>query len=439
MDRTQFEPWKFQTTEELRAAIGTLGVDIPVSDDLSVLSEKKNVGGMCLKNALAVHPMEGADGTAAGAPGELTYNRYERYARGGPGLIWVEATSVSADGRSSANQLYLCDETKDEFKRFCDRIHEAGDGVKLVVQLTHSGRFSEVNGKPAPLRMHRNPMLDAKFGVSDDTPLVSDDTLDRIAEDFVHTVRLTEEVGFDGVDIKTCHQYLLSEALSAYEREGKYGGSYENRTALVRNIFKESARELGMHTILATRTALYDHMPYPYGFGTLPDDGAFCPDEGIRLLGELAEYGLSLVSSSVGTDYLEPGINRPCNFPTEPKEHPLVTLERMIAVTAAFKRAHPRLTFLSAGMSYLQHLAPYVSAGVLQNGLADLAGFGRLALADPNFANDILAGRLTPKNACVACGQCLSILCAGMPTGCPVRDPGQYLSVLKKVRAMKGE
>lgn len=428
MKRTEFSYWNASSPAALREQIAELGLELPVADSAQRLTRPVTLGARTLKNAMAVHPMEGADGTPEGAPGELTFRRYERYAAGGAGLIWLEAVAVSPDARSSPNQLTLTEDTLDGFCRLRERIARIDSRTVTVLQLTHSGRFCM---KPVPVR--RSPLLDERFGIGPDDPLVSDGELERIADSFVRAARLARRAGFDGVDVKTCHQYLLSELLSAYERPGKYGGSFENRASLILRICRETARELGPEGILATRICAYDHMPYPYGFGTAsPTDASFCPDEGVRLLREMAGCGLSLVSSSVGTDVLEPGINRPCNYPLGAPEHPLVTLERLVGVTAALKKALPELSFLSAGFSYLHQLAPFAAAGVLERGMADLAGFGRLAIANPNFANDIASETLTAKNCCVACGKCGVILGSGRPTGCPVRDPATYLPVLRE-------
>ncbi len=429
MDRNCFDFWRFHTLDELKEAIAELGLSIPVSTDMSLLAKEKVVGGQKLKNSLVIHPLEAADGLESGAPSQTTMERYEKFAASGVAMIWMEAVAVSADGRSSNHELYLSKETFAGFKELCDRIHAKGKDIKIIIQLTHSGRFSL-----SPKLVHNSKMLDERLGLPEGLPLLSDDELDKIADDFIVAARLAKEAGFDGIDIKTCHQYLLSEALSAYDRPGRYGGSYENRTALFRNIVRDTAKEVGSGMILSTRTALYDHMPYPYGFGTKEgENGAFCPDEGIRLLKDIKELGVTLISSSVGCHYVDNGINHPFNYDTGLNEHPLVTLERLIKVTETFKKAMPELTFVSAGMSYLQHLAPFVSAGVVESGISDLAGFGRLALANPHFVEDIMNGTLSPRNACIACGQCLTILAAGHTAGCPVRDPEHYRAVLQEV------
>src|SRR6266404_6978811 len=76
----------------------------------SILARPVTVGPMRIGNSLAIHPMEGCDGTLDGRPGELTWRRYERFARGGAKLIWFEATAVRPEARANTRQLWI---TKD--------------------------------------------------------------------------------------------------------------------------------------------------------------------------------------------------------------------------------------------------------------------------------------------------------------------------------------
>lgn len=80
------------------------------------------------------------------------------------------------------------------------------------------------------------------------------------------------EVGFDGVDIKSCHRYLLSELLASHTRGGKYGGSFENRTRFLRQTIRAVREAVGDDFIVACRFNVFDAHPYPYGFGCDRED-----------------------------------------------------------------------------------------------------------------------------------------------------------------------
>ena len=94
-----------------------------------------------------------------------------------------------------------------------------------VLQLTHSGRYSRPVDVAAPLVPQHDPLLDPRVGLAPDAPVVTDAYLDDLIGKYVEVALLAREVGFDGVDIKACHRYLVSELLASHTREGKYGGS----------------------------------------------------------------------------------------------------------------------------------------------------------------------------------------------------------------------
>ena len=84
--------------------------------------------------------------------------------------------------------------------------------------------------------LYRHPILDRKFGLADDHPVMTDDEIERLIADFVRAAKLAQRAGFDFVDLKHCHGYLGHEFLSAVDRPGKFGGSLENRTRFFREL-----------------------------------------------------------------------------------------------------------------------------------------------------------------------------------------------------------
>ncbi|MBQ6706430.1 MAG: flavin oxidoreductase/NADH oxidase, partial [Clostridia bacterium] len=94
-----------------------LEAGLPFSDKVEVLKEPLTVAGKEVKNRLVCQAMEGCDGTPDGRPGELTRRRYRRFAEGGAGLSWFEATAVLPEGRANPRQLYITEQNLDAFKR----------------------------------------------------------------------------------------------------------------------------------------------------------------------------------------------------------------------------------------------------------------------------------------------------------------------------------
>src|SRR5262249_21354685 len=112
------------------------------------------------------------------------------------------------------------------------------DDLVIGFQLTHSGRFCKPNDKTRlePRVAYRHPILDRKFGVTSDTQVFTDAEIEQLIDSYIAAAKLAWEVGADFVDLKHCHGYLLHEFLSAFTRPGKYGGSFENRTRILREL-----------------------------------------------------------------------------------------------------------------------------------------------------------------------------------------------------------
>lgn len=435
-DAAKHARFHLKTLEGLRRHLDALGENLPLSEDLSVLGASLELAGRTVPNRLGVHPMEGLDSLPNGAPGPLSFRRYLRYARGGFGLIWVESTAVLPEARSNPGQLWLHDGNVDAFRDLVQQIRETavesfGREPVLVIQLTHSGRYSKPAGVPEPIIAHRSPILDPLHKLPDDYPVVSDDYLDRLQDTYVSAGRLAALAGFDGVDIKSCHCYLVSELLASHRRGGRYGGCYENRTRLLRETLTRIKADVSGFFV-TTRMNAYDAIPYPYGFGVSRDDHRV-PDlaDPIRLAGELEELGVPVLNVSIGNPYYNPHYGRPYDRPvagaTPPDDHPLVGVCRFLGITRSIQESHPDLPVMGSGYTWLRHLLPYAAAGVISSGGAMLVGLGRGAFAYPDCVRDILEkGAMDPEKCCVACSACTQIMLDGGRTGCVVRDSEVY-------------
>jgi len=428
--------FRLRSADDLREEAGRLGLDIPYREDISILLEKTSLGGREVPNRLAVLPMEGADAEHSGAPSGSTLRRYRRYAAGGAGLIWCEAAAVRADGRSNPAQLMITEGTVGGFARLVEETRDAaakawgqGHAPLLMLQLTHSGRFAKPEGTPRPLIVQNNPHLDPLHDLPPDTVLASDAELAEIRDDLVEAADLAASAGFDGVDIKACHGYLVSETLAAHSREdSRYGGPFENRTRLLLETVRH-VREEAPGILVTSRLSATDLVPFPYGFGMDPDE----PDrvdlgETKALVGLLARAGVRFLALSLGIPAWKPHFGRPFDQPVPggpiPNEHPLEGVARHLHVASELQRSNPGVAIIGAGYSWLRALAPGVAAAMIGAGRSAVLGFGRGALAYPDFAADLIKrGRLSTRKVCTTCSLCSHLLRRQRPVGCAVRDP----------------
>jgi 2,4-dienoyl-CoA reductase-like NADH-dependent reductase (Old Yellow Enzyme family) len=440
------ERFRYRSPEELRAACAALGLDIPLQADLSPLVRRVRVGGFETPNALAVHPMEGCDGQPDGSPGPLTERRYVRFARGGAGLLWFEATSVVPEARANPRQLWLHEVNASSFAAIRERALVAGQAVNgsdyhplTTLQLTHSGRYSRPMAAPAPILAHHDGVLDRVTGATADQPLISDDELDALIERYVAAALLAQRCGFDAVDIKSCHRYLMSELLAAHTRPGRYGGSFENRARLLLAVVQR-VREAAPGLLLMVRLNVYDGHPYPWGWGVSPQDPAV-PDltEPLRLIRLLREAGVCLINVTAGNPYFTPHINRPFDQNVigghVPDEHPLQGVARLVHLARDIKQGCPDLVVVGTGYSWLRQYLGMVAAGVIARGWADIVGVGREAFAYPDFARDLITrGTLDRHRACVACSRCTQIMRDHGESGCSMLDREVYGPIYQRGR-----
>ena len=438
---------KLTTPGALRAHLQSLGVEIPLDDEVDaagVLSSPVTLtdgsaGPLLVPNRFAVLPMEGWDATVDGRPTDLVRRRWQRFAQSGCGLVWGEATAVRPDGRANPNQLMLLDSTVDEIAALRSLL--APDQV-VGLQLTHSGRFARPAGTPAPRTAYRHPLLDRRVSAGAEA-VFSDSELDALVDDYITAAELAAQAGFQFVDIKHCHGYFLHELLTAYDRPGRYGGDLAGRTRFLRSVVG-GIRERAPQLAVAVRLSVFDVVPYlagPDGVGQPESSGpyrhAFGGDgsglgidlsETHALLDVFTELGIGLVSTTAGSPYYNPHLQRPAYFPPsdgyQPPEDPLVGVARQLAATAELAARHPALALIGSGYSYLQDWLPNVAQAVIANGGASMVGLGRMVLSYPDLAADVLDGRsLQRQMVCRTFSDCTTAPRNGLVSGCFPLDP----------------
>jgi 2,4-dienoyl-CoA reductase-like NADH-dependent reductase (Old Yellow Enzyme family) len=455
---------QLKSVAALRARLAVLGCELPLDDaiettaDGSQLAAPLEVGGFRVGNRWCIHPMEGWDAHRDGSPSEHTLRRWRHFGGSGAKLIWGgEAAAVQESGRANPNQTLATRSNRTGLKQLLDELQRAHreqysslDGLLVGLQLTHSGRFCKPadHHRMAPRIAYHHPLLDAKFGIDprNNDVVISDDELERLIDDYVAAARLAQDVGFQFVDVKACHGYLLHELLSARRRPGRFGGDLAGRSGVLLMIIDRIREELpGL--MIGVRLSVFDAvpfrtsretgqpmdfgglLPYEYGFGVDQNDPMKMDlTEPLELMRMLAAHGVAIINVSCGSPYYTPHMQRPAIFPPsdgyQPPEDPLVGVCRQIDATRRCKEALPNVPLVGSGYSYLQDYLPHVAQAVVRAGWVDFVGIGRMVLSYPKLPHDVLAGgNLKRKQVCRTFSDCTTAPRHGLISGCyPLDD-----------------
>jgi NADPH2 dehydrogenase len=447
-----------RTVDDLRDHAASLGVDLPVDDrvetgpDAPLARSYRSRSGR-IGNRFAILPMEGWDGSEDGRPSDLTRRRWRNFGRSGAKLIWGgEAVAVRPDGRANPNQLMIDEASLGEIAGLREELLGAhrerfgrSDDLLIGLQLTHSGRFARPNpGRRAEPRVaYRHPLLDFAVGIEDDGPVLSDDEVARLVDDFVAAARRADRAGFAFVDVKHCHGYLGHEFLSAVDRPGRYGGSLANRSRFLGEVVAGIRAEApGLR--VGVRVSVLDLLPFRPGPGGTGEPAATGPyryafgGDGTGLGVDLAEVSaffgilqgldIELVCTTAGSPYYNPHVIRPAAFPPSDgyraPEDPLVGVARQVGATAFLKARHPGLAMVGSGYSYLQEWLPHVGQRAVRDGGVDFVGLGRMVLSYPDLPTDVLEGRpMARKRVCRTFSDCTTAPRNGIVSGCYPLDP----------------
>jgi NADPH2 dehydrogenase len=457
-----------KTVEDFRKHIAWLGIDLPCEDSIvagpsSPLAqpiEGVTINGKSIGNRWAIHPMEGWDGTTTGGVTDEVRRRWQRFGVSGAKLICGgEAMAVRPDGRANPNQLILVEQNKKDLAEIRELLVQAhrercgtADDLVIGFQLTHSGRFCKPNDKKRmePRVAYRHPILDKKFGITSDAQVFTDSEIEELIQCYIRAARLAWDVGADFVDIKHCHGYLLHEFLSAFTRPGKFGGSFENRTRILRDIIA-GIRADGNKIEIGVRLSAFDFvpfkpdpataqpgklgpgiaedfshcLPYRYGFGVNQSNPLeYDLTETIRFVELCGQLGVKILNLSAGSAYYNPHILRPAAYPPsdgyQPAYDPLIDVARQINVVRQLKSRSPKnLVLVGAAYSYLQEYLPHVAQYVVRHGWTDMIGLGRMILSYPEILADATTrGALAPKFICRSFSDCTTAPRNGLISGC---------------------
>jgi 2,4-dienoyl-CoA reductase-like NADH-dependent reductase (Old Yellow Enzyme family) len=279
-----------------------------LSPETADLFSPLKLGGLTLPNRIVVSPMcqySSEDGFAS----DWHLVHLGSRAVGGAGLIFVEATAVSPEGRITPYDMGLWkDEQIDPLKRIVDFGHSQGSYIGI--QVAHAGRKASMSRPWEPERLVP-PEEGGWEDVLAPSPIPFSSTyaqpreldiagIRRLVSSFASSVRRARRAGFDVIEIHAAHGYLLHEFLSplSNHRTDEYGGSFDNRIRLVTEVVDAVRAEWPVPLPLMVRISATDWA-----------DGGWNPDESVELSKVLKRHHVDLMDISAGA--LVPNVNVP--------------------------------------------------------------------------------------------------------------------------------
>ncbi|MFI6335053.1 NADH:flavin oxidoreductase/NADH oxidase [Streptomyces sp. NPDC050535] len=338
---------------------------------MSALFQPFTLRDVTIPNRVWMPPMcqysAAPDGPSAGAPNDWHFAHYAARAAGGTGLIIVEASAVSPEGRISPYDLGIWNDTQVEAFRRITRFLTS-QGTVPGIQLAHAGRKASTDqpwkgGAPiGPDAYGWQPLGPSPLPFAEGHPVPAELTVAEIREivgQFADAARRALDAGFEIAEIHGAHGYLINEFLSPHSnhRTDAYGGSYENRT------------RLALEVVDAVREVWPEDKPLFFRISAtdwLEEDG-WTADDTVRFAGQLKEHGVDLLDVSTG------GNASGVRIPVEPGYQ---------VPFAARVKAETTLPVAAVGL-----ITDTVQAEkIVANGEADAVLLGRELLRNPSFA-----------------------------------------------------
>ena len=406
----------------------------------TALARPMQVGTRQAKNRFVIQPMEHDDALENGLFSERSYARYEEAMRGGSGMVILESVTMQRESRARNDQILIDirdEENKEAWKAFCKRMKAISPDTLLIVQLNHSG---EVSGSSFSKRVCAKPL----YGFGGE--LMTEEYVDETLELYVQTSKFLYDCGFDGVDIKVCHGYFISQLIRPYnDRTWKYGGSWENRSRFPFELVEKIRQQTGCddNFLIGAKVSMYEGQPGGQGHAG-PDSPIIDMTESIALIKGLEERGCtffveSLDNPSTTWELMSP--NRHNGFDV---------YNHMSASDVMRKNLKPETAVICGGLSILGNgktnglraVEPernnllYWGNYLVEHGNADGIALGRQSIADACLPQKYLDDKEEEIKWCVCCDGCGELMVRQSLVGCIVHDKF-YRELIQKLRKEK--
>lgn len=372
---------------------------------MSRLHAPFEIRGRLAPNRIVAQPMEINAALADGSVGEALSRRYLGLARGGWGIIFLEAISITREGLARKNGLVVDEKTAPGLASLIAGIRGINPHTLVFAQITHAGRLCA------------EPSQRVKaYDDGSDARLLGRGEIESIRDSFIEAASLCARTGFDGVDIKACHGYLVGEILRPRNtRPDEYGGVAENRARFLAAII-ETVRKRFPELIVGSRISLYE--------GIRGGCGTPSPNDAIENLGDMMELLSRVVGA--GADFINVSAGIPMQTPllTRPVKGNSFEAYHHFRYARLVKERFPRIAVIGSAYSAGGKEGAVWAEENLARGIVDFAGFGRQSLADPLFPEKL---RSDPDsiNYCTLCAGCSRLLAAQKRVCCTVYDESE--------------
>lgn len=360
---------------------------------LKKMFEPIQIGSMRVNNRFVVPPMSNNFAIASGELSERSMYYYRERAKGGFGLITVEATVIDPTAKGGPRKHCLYDDSQiGALKKVVDECHTYGS--KVMVQLQQAG--PEGSAKAAGYPLKSASRIQASF--SKDIPLeMTTKQIYELVELYGDAALRAKKAGVDAVEVHMAHGYLVSSFISPQtnKRVDEFGGCFENRMRLPKLIIENVRRKVGHNIAVLARINSCD-----------------------ETLG-----GITVEDAMAAASYLEAcGIDG-------------IDVSRSIHLKDEYMWA-PTMIHQGFNLDHVKHIKdvvdiPVITVGryndpflpelVVKKGYADMIAMGRQSIADPHFPNKAAANQYDEITPCIACLQgCVGNMFVGKPIECLV-------------------
>ena len=363
---------------------------------LNSLFKPINIGGLTARNRIVMPPMNTNLAHGDGFASETNRDYYAERARGGAGIVILEAMFVEWAAKHRTFGMGVSED------KYIPGLAKVARGIKengalAMAQINHNGRLlsEDATGlQTVAVSTFVNP------ATSEVSLEFSTEEVQEMVGKYAAAALRVREAGFDGVEIHGAHGYLLAQFLSPFtnKRTDQYGGSLENRMRMPLQVVRRVRQVCGNDFIIGYRISGEEYF-----------QGGLTLEETTLAAQELEKAGVDLLdvsgSSLEGPSKLAKVI--PCYYlPHGFHMHAAAAMKKVVSIPVI-------------GVGRIN--CPVEAANYLNDGKADLVAVGRQFIADAHWPKKAKEGRLKEIRRCIACNVCLDILLANkLPLTCAV-------------------